>query len=223
MLAFPDRFIRDAFGTLVRVDLRPVNFDSEREKKFRWGFNMNTRLGGQKPAAVPKPGAPRQPLRPGTYFQLNANYTIVTYDRIVIRPGLPPVDLLKGGAVGIGGGRGRHQLDATASLNSGGLGARVGINWRGKSTLVTRIPGGGTDTLTFSPQASVNLRLFAEGKRVIPKVKWAKGLRFTLDVANLFDNRKRVRDSLGDTPLQYQPGYLDPIGRTVEFEIRAVF
>jgi len=26
-----------------------------------------------------------------------------------------------------------------------------------------------------------------------------------------------------ETPLQYQPGYRDPVGRTIEFELRKVF
>lgn len=222
MLAFPDRFIRDSSGVLTRIDLRPVNFDSEREKRLRLGFNMNARLGSQRAAPPPTPGAPRVAPRPGTFLQLNANYTRVFSDEIVIRPGLPPVDLLNGGALGIGGGRQRNQIDGTASLSSGGLGARVGVTWRGDSILVTRLIGG-TDTLRFDPLLVVNLRLFAEGKRVLPRVKWANGLRLSLDVANLLDQRQRVRDSLGDTPLQYQPAYRDPIGRTVEFEIRAVF
>ena len=224
MLAFPDRFVRDVDGTLVRADLRPVNFDSEREKRFRWGFNMSTRLGRSADSAEIQAAASgqRAPVRPPLFLQLNANHSIVFVDRIVIRPGLPPVDLLRGGAIGIGGGRARHQFDATASLSSGGLGARLGFNYRGRTSLLTRLSGT-TDVLRFLPQSSVNLRLFAEGRRVIPKVEWAKGLRLTLNVTNLFDNRKRVRDSFGETPLQYQPAYLDPIGRTVEFEIRSIF
>jgi iron complex outermembrane receptor protein len=219
-LAFPDRFIRDSNGVLTTVDLRPVNFDSDREKRLRWGFSMNTKLGGGAPPGTP--GAPRGPHRPSTYFQLTANDTIVFSDKIIIRPGLGSVDLLKGGAIGIGGGRLRHQLDATASLTSGGLGARAGITWRGKSTLQSRI-GGVTDTLQFSSLMVINLRLFADAGRVMPRQKWAKGMRLSLDVLNLTNDRQRVRDSFGNTPLQYQPGYRDPLGRTIEIELRKVF
>lgn len=223
MQAFPERFLRDSEGNLISVDLRPVNFDSEREKRFRWGFNMNTRLGATPPPpGPPKPGEKRVPPKPGTFIQLNANHTIVFSDKIVIRPGLPPVDLLHGGAIGIGGGRVRHQVDGTAGITSGGLGARLSFVWRGKSTLLSRLSGQ-PDTLRFSSLGLVNLRLFAEGKRLLPKEKWAKGLRVSLDVVNLFNKRQKVRDSSGETPLQYQAAYRDPIGRTVELELRMVF
>ena len=40
---------------------------------------------------------------------------------------------------------------------------------------------------------------------------------------NVFNDRQSVRDSLGNRPLQYQAGYRDPIGRTIEIELRKVF
>src|SRR4030095_17066200 len=45
MLAFPGRFIRNPEGVLTIVDLRPVNFDSHREKRFRYGIRLDTSLG----------------------------------------------------------------------------------------------------------------------------------------------------------------------------------
>ena len=60
-------------------------------------------------------------------------------------------------------------------------------------------------------------------KQLFPHSKVARGFRLSVDVINLFNDRQAVRDSLGATPLQYQPGYRDPIGRTIEFEIRKVF
>jgi hypothetical protein len=223
MLAFPDRFVRDSNGVLTTVDLRPVNFDSDREKRLRWGLSLNRKIfGASAPAAGAKISGAAAKAGPSTYFQLTANHTMVFSDEIRIRPGLAPVDLLDGGAIGIGGGRVRHQLDATAAVTSGGVGVRAGLTWRGKSSLVTRI-GSATDTLEFSPLAIVNLRLFAEAKRLFPNDKWAKGLRLSIDALNLTNDRQKVRDSAGVTPLQYQPAYRDPLGRTIEFEIRKVF
>jgi len=42
--AFPDRFIRDASGTLIRVDTRPTNISSESQQTLRWGFNFSVPL-----------------------------------------------------------------------------------------------------------------------------------------------------------------------------------
>jgi hypothetical protein len=223
-LAFPDRYVRDSSGVLTTVDLRPVNFDSEREKRLRWGLSMNVKLGGGASAAAGprKPGEPRAKPKPNTYFQLTANHTMVFSDRIVIRSGLDPVDLLSGGAIGIASGRTRHQVDATAALNSGGTGARIGLTWRGKSELESRI-NGSVDTLRFSPLLLVNFRAFTDMKRFVPNAAWAKGLRLSLDIVNATNHRQSVRGSFGDTPLQYQRGYRDPIGRTIEIELRKVF
>ena len=116
----------------------------------------------------------------------------------------------------------RNQLDATASLNSGGDGLRLGLSWRGPSRLESRI-GAVTDTLHFSPVTVVNLRAFTDLKRLAPNSPWTKGLRLSLDVINLLNDRQDVRDSAGSVPLQYQPGYRDPLGRSIEFEIRKVF
>ena len=225
MLAFPDRFIRDSGGNLTTVDLRPVNFDEAEEKRFRWGLSMNTALGAAPPPPTPRragvkagPGPRPQP----TMLQLTANHTVVLSEKILIRTGLDPIDLLSGGAIGIGGGRVRHQVDGTVGVTSGGAGVRLGVNWRGRSELQTRFEGA-TDTLRFSPLMKVNLRAFTDVQRFMPGTRWAKGLRLSVDVLNLTNDRQEVRNSFGDTPLQYQPGYRDPIGRTIEFEIRKVF
>ncbi|MCL6684707.1 hypothetical protein [Sphingomonas alba] len=240
MLAFPERFVRDLDGTLTTVDLRPVNFDSHREKRFRYGFSLNTKLGGGGPAAgisVPKAaeGADDEGSReeslssksagrrnPATRLSLTATHSIVFKDEIVIRSGLPPVDLLEGGAIGLGGGRVRHQLDATASITSGGLGARVTASWRGKSTL-NALDEGGPDRLVFSPVFNLGLRAFADLHRFLPHSDWARSMRLSINVVNATNDRQEVRDSTGDTPLRYQAGYRDPLGRTIEIELRKVF
>ena len=47
--AFPDRFIRDGDGTLVRVDLRPVNGSQSRRDQIRWGFDFSKELKSAAP------------------------------------------------------------------------------------------------------------------------------------------------------------------------------
>jgi outer membrane receptor protein involved in Fe transport len=98
----------------------------------------------------------------------------------------------------------------------------MGVTWRGPNELVSRF-NGVTDTLKFSPLLAINLRAFADVKRLVPHASWAKGLRISLEAVNLTDKRQRVADSFGNTPLQYQPAYRDPLGRTIEIELRKVF
>jgi len=209
MQAFPDRFLRDDDGVLTTVDARPVNFERLEQRRLRYGLSLSAPVGSAA-------------RKPATRAQLTVNHNLLFKDEILIRPGLEPVDLLGGGAIGIAGGRLRHQVDGTAALTSGGSGVRMGFSWRGPSTLETRI-GGATDTLRFSPVLLLNARAFADAGRFFPDSSLAKGLRLSLDVINIANDRQDVRDSFGNTPLQYQPAYRDPLGRTIEFEIRKVF
>ena len=80
--------------------------------------------------------------------------------------------------------------------------------------------------LDFSDLATVNLRLFdnlGSQPAVVKALPWARGLRLSLSVTNLFDARQTVRDAFGRTPLSYQPAYLDPAGRVVSLNLRKLF
>ena len=230
MLAFPERFVRDSNGVLVSADVRPVNFANHDQKRFRYGLSLNAPLGGGAKPSLGPGGEIEEPAEnaaaaarhPPTRLQITANHTIVFKDEILIRPGLDPVDLLDGGAIGIAGGRVRHQVDGTVAVTSGGTGIRLGVTWVGASRLETRIEGT-QERLRFSPLLTLNLRAFADLKRLFPRSALATGARVSLNFINLTNDRQKVRDSLGNTPLQYQPGYRDPLGRTIEFEIRKVF
>jgi uncharacterized membrane protein YgcG len=48
--AFPDRFVRDASGQLVSVDLRPVNFESSEDDTLRIGFDFSHPLKSHRPS-----------------------------------------------------------------------------------------------------------------------------------------------------------------------------
>jgi hypothetical protein len=48
--AFPGRFVRDASGQLVSVDLRPVNFDSSRKDTLRVGLDFSKPLKSRRPS-----------------------------------------------------------------------------------------------------------------------------------------------------------------------------
>lgn len=39
--AFPDRFVRDGSGRLIRIDNRPVNFARSEREQIRWGLNFS--------------------------------------------------------------------------------------------------------------------------------------------------------------------------------------
>lgn len=52
---------------------------------------------------------------------------------------------------------------------------------------------------------------------------WSPQLRLSPDVGNLTVARQQVRDGGGTLPNRVQPGYPDPIGRTVTITLRKSF
>ena len=159
----------------------------------------------------------------GPRLQFNLTHSIALESEVLIREGLDPIDLLSRGAIGLGGAtRPRHQLDFSLGFAERGRGIR--LTGQHKSESFLRLTGGGDgQVLRFAPLTTVNLRAFTELGRYAPGADWLKGARLSLSLANLFDRRQKVRDEGGDTPLAYQPAYRDPIGRTVEIELRKTF
>lgn len=98
---------------------------------------------------------------------------------------------------------------------------RLNAQYWGKSYL-NLVSGDTPDVLRFSPLTTLNLRAFAPGSR-FSSARWLAGTRISVSILNLTNDRQRVRNSAGNTPLRYQRDYLDPLGRTVEFELRKTF
>lgn len=164
----------------------------------------------------------------GARLQLSVYHTWHIRDQILIRPGVPVLDLLNGSAVGSRGGQPQHEIEANATFFKNGLGAWLAANWQ-SGTLVRGGPsplGGTTGDLHFSSIATLKLRLFADlgqQPKLVRSHPWLRGTRISVGVDNLFDTRLRVTDQNGVTPISYQPALLDPLGRSVRLSIRKQF
>ncbi|HEX8447927.1 MAG TPA: TonB-dependent receptor [Sphingomonas sp.] len=146
---------------------------------------------------------------------------------VTIREGVPVLDLLNGAASGSSGGSPRHKVEAQAGLFRNGFGARMSGNWQ-SATFVRgggSASGGGTGDLFFGSLTTVDLRLFADFGQIPALVpyRFTRGMRVSLSVDNLFNQRQGVRDAAGVVPLGYQPGYLDPVGRAIRVSVRKLF
>ncbi|MGV9005654.1 MAG: TonB-dependent receptor plug domain-containing protein [Brevundimonas sp.] len=153
-------------------------------------------------------------------LQLAVYHTWRFQDEILIRDGLPVLDLLDGAAVGSRGGQPRHEVDLQAGYSLSGLGARMNVNWKAATDVNGTLSSG---DLHYSDQATVGLKFFADlsaRPELIGRFFWLRGSRISLDIDNLFDSRLDVRDSSGETPVGYQPDYLDPTGRTIKLSFR---
>lgn len=167
-------------------------------------------------------------MRPGEgRVNLALFHTVKFKEEILIRDGVPVLDLLNGSAVGNRGGVSRHELEARVFAAKNGMGGRVSANWRSGTTVLAD-PGGANspEDLFFSPFLSTDLRFFVDfGQRpgVVRKHPFLRGARLAVGIDNLFDNQQQVRDRLGATPVGYQPDLLDPLGRTISISFRKIF
>ena len=148
-------------------------------------------------------------------------------DSILIRPGVPELDLLEGSAIGATGGVSRHALEAQAGYNRNGLGVRATANWQ-SATRIQQSPDGAPSPrdLRFGALATVNLRMFADlgaQRDLVRKHPFFRGARITVGIDNLFNQRLDVRDAMGATPLGFQPDRINPLGRSVRISFRKLF
>ena len=175
--------------------------------------------GGPPAAGRFGPGGGFQGWR---YFA-NLTHTIELANEILIAPGLAQLDQLNGDATGrFGFPRNTSRLEAGLFSSKG-----VGFRLSGRYTGPTRIDGSGQPgavDLVFDDLVTVDFRIFMNMGQLTGKNEgFLKDLRLTLRAENLFDQQLQVRDQFGNTPINYQPLLIDPLGLNFRFEIRKLF
>ncbi len=161
----------------------------------------------------------------GSRWSLALYHTYRIQEEILIRPGVPLLDLLDGSATSSNGGASRHELELSGGVFHKGLGFRLQGNYKSG----TRVDGSGlpgSSDLRFSDLATLTAFLFADldqQKSVVKAVPFLKGSRLSLRVDNVLNDIIDVRDQNGLVPLSYQPGFIDPRGRLFELSFRKRF
>ncbi|MDD3797573.1 MAG: TonB-dependent receptor [Novosphingobium sp.] len=228
--AFPGRVTRDASGTLIALDRRPVTFSSTESSRLRYGLNLSGTIGkasagernghgGGGPAAMLGGGGSGQGR-----WSLNLYHTVRFDEKVTVAPGGPVLDLLHGGAL-TDGGVARHEVELEGGAYYRGFGLRA----KGAYTAPVHVRGSGapgSSDLRFGSTFVLNLRLFVnfgQQEKLVEKSPFFKGLRLAFQFDNLFDSRQRVTDESGAVPLGYQADYRDPRGRFVGIDLRKMF
>lgn len=157
----------------------------------------------------------------GGRIQFSLYHTWHFTDSILIAPGIPELNLLNGDATGSSGGQPRHELQARVGYSNNGIGGRLSIDWESG----THVDGAldGSSRLNFGSLATANLRLFANLGQIPGLVRdhpFFRGARVSVGLDNILNTRRSVTDANDTTPLRYQPGYLDPLGRTISVSFR---
>ncbi|MBY8823344.1 hypothetical protein [Sphingomonas colocasiae] len=231
--AFPDRFLRDDDGRLVRVDARPISIEESVTQNLRTAINWSTALGASGKTAVGERatsgGAGAGGLRIGPAgaletvagrgrLELSLGHVWQLADRVRWHAGLAPLDRL----AGYGGSvLPRHRIEATATLGKAGAGVSLNANWQAPAWRRSALADALGD-LRYAARTQVGFRLFGELGILGVGVEsgWAKGLRMSVEANNLFDSRIRVTDIAGVTPRGFLPDDLDALGRTVRVMLR---
>ena len=245
--AFGNRIVRDAQHQIVSIDETPVTLAMTRSSRLRTSLNLSGDFGKPDPAAAPKRGpggAPGGGLGAGRgpggglggfgrggppsdgrgRWNASLSYGYEIYNTAQLATDGPVLDPLAGNPL-TGTGVARHTLNLDAGGWYRGFGLRMSAAYA-SGTHVNASGQPGDLPLTFGALATTGVRLFADLGRmpsVVKKFAFLKGSRLTLGVSNLFDGQQKVTDSTGATPLRYQSGYLDPVGRLIKLELRKQF
>lgn len=157
----------------------------------------------------------------GRYF-VTLTHTIELDNTVLVAPGVPVIDQLAGEGLSSNGFP-RHSSRLEAGVFRNGWGLRASGQYTGKARVNGSGLPGSTD-LFFGDLATLDLRLFADIGRLTKTDKgFLKGFSVSLVADNVFDGRRRVTDSNGDTPLAYQPFLVDPVGRYLGIDLRKMF
>lgn len=220
--ALPGRFLRDGAGAITSVDARPFNAEHERHRELKLGLSFSKNFVGGAGPKVPGGGGfggGHSFGAQGSMIQFALTDTVRLEDTLQLSPGAPSINLIGANALGDALRVPRHRIEAQLSGTHHGFGLRSNAVWTsgGKAGI------GEVGRLDFADRFVFNVRLFyfpVSNARIAQAAPWLKGVRFLFVVDNVFDSYQRVTDPRGLTPLAYQRGLLDPIGRTFRFSIR---
>ena len=155
-------------------------------------------------------------------IQFSLTDTITFVDRVTIAPGLPDVDYLHGDAASSLGGTPRHQVQAQGGWYNNGFGARVSANWR-SGTRVDSLTGNDLNSRRSRPSTCGCSPTSASSSSWWQRIPGCAGRRCAWKRPTSSISKPKVRDTAGGVPFNYQPDFLDPIGRTVMISIRKLF
>lgn len=221
MAAFPDRFTRQN-GYLNGIDVSPVNLARRDRQQVRMGLTWSTAFGA---AWVPRNGGTADPTKPPSrdQFQIALYDTWRLQDDVVLRNGLPALDLLGSDIISDGGGTPRHQVELQTTVATGPWSADISAVWQTPTKANAGLAG--QDQLTFTQGIALNMRLqinLADQRWLTRRIPWLRG-SLNLSADNLLGAHTSVHDASGVVPAAYRSDYVNPTGRTFRITLRKHF
>lgn len=149
-------------------------------------------------------------------------HTIILEDSLLILDGQERLDLLDGDAISSSGGTPENEVTAQAGFSQGPYGGFLRVSWQD----ATEINDGNGGRLSFDDLTTTNLRLqydFGRNPKLLIRYPFLDSVRASFSIDNVFNEKQRVTDAAGLTPINYQPDLLDTQGRTVSLRLRKLF
>ena len=162
-------------------------------------------------------------------LRISLFHTVFFENEYLVRPGGPTLDFLNGSALGYLGGQPKNEVQLQINIAERGYGAELNADWKSGTSVKGGLPsalGAASSDLDFSGIVKVNARLFSDLDKhpaILDRAPWVKGARLSVSVSNIFDQKVSVHDQTGATPFNYQPAYVDPLGRTWRIAFRKLF
>jgi hypothetical protein len=148
-------------------------------------------------------------------INLALNYQLRLQSDSLIRRGLPVIDRLADSGVS------RHALDFRILVGKRAFGGSMSTSWNSP----TRVSGG-DGTFRLTPPLIFNLSTFISVDRLLKGAEgnaWARGLKMSFDIQNLFRGYRHIALPDGSVPAGYSRDEVDPLGRTVLLTLRKQF
>lgn len=205
---------------------RSKDIDSPQEKPGEKD-NSEVKPSGQKASAQgearrggPPSGGGRGPRGRGQgriYFRASYDWTLE--DTLLISNGGAKLDLLNGDTISSSGGTAEHTISARAGYSKGAIGLNSRMNWQSGS----KVNASQLGVLDFDPLLTIDARIrynFDSKPNLIAKYPILSATSISLDVDNIFNEKRNVTSADGNVPISYQPDILDPLGRVIEIKFR---
>ncbi len=213
---FPDRFVRDAAGTLIRVDTRPFNAVRRSSAMLSGTINLSGNVGGTTAGALPASGLSWSASL-GSRLQLR--------QILLLAPGIPAIDTFETPLSLSTNPTGRQQWNASLRVNASRWGGGLSGNLdSGLRSTVFGDPSSGVHVASLI-RTNANV-FFALSKSKAPGTAFERStampsvVRLELEVRNMFNARPRIETFDAGTAVRLNPWLLDPLGRVVLLSLR---
>ncbi|WP_294255035.1 hypothetical protein [uncultured Sphingomonas sp.] len=220
--AFPERFVRDATGNLLTVDMRPLNGVRRERKSLLSDLHLSGELKGHRAEGDPQSRAPSAMLG-GTHWELGLSHSWLLSESLLLRAGRSPIDLLAAPLSSSGQLPSRHTVQARAGLGSARFTAQFSGNWRQGTSGTLRQGDGETLRLHYSALLTMDGQVTLNIGHRSGQDEESAGLRIKVGVTNLLNARPRVQADGAALPFALHPRNLDPVGRTLQLGLRKRF